>query len=272
MRLSGWSVPIEYLSASALSQFIQCPESWRLRRLQRIPDSNGLDKFVGLVDHETHAVNLTRKITEGNDLPATQMDTIYDESWDNELSENGEPDWYGADPDKTREHGHLVLQTYHELVSPTINPIAVESRFEETIPGLPLKVVGYVDVEEKDRLVERKTVKARVRAPKPNWQLQGRIYSLIYQKPVEWSIVTRQVTPQVITAEQEPGLRMEVGNQDSTVLLMKQTAEMINDMYVRYGPDSPWPTHGLMHPFACSYCGFGPKYGGQCIAWKEEAA
>lgn len=271
MRLSGWSVPISHLSASSLSQFIACPEMWRLRRLKRIPESTGIDKWIGIIDHETHAANLTKKISTGTDLPTEQMHGIYDSVWEEELSENGEPEWYGADPSATRDHGHLIMETYHEVVSPTVTPIAVESRFEEKLADVPIKIVGYVDVEETSRLIERKTTKARLSKPKPNWALQGRLYSMIYQKPVEWQVVTRAKLPTICTPETDPELRLEVGNGDSVVLLIQQAAYMMNDLYLRYGADRPWPTTGILHPFQCGYCFAGPKFTGNCIAWGGNA-
>lgn len=235
--------------------------------MQKIPESTGLDKWIGIIDHETHAENLTRKITEKEDLDPLAMHEIYNEKWEQELSESGEPDWFGADPDATKSHGQLIMQTYHEVVSPTVHPIAVESRFEEKFEGVPVKVIGYVDVEENKRLIERKTTKTRMSKPKPNWLLQGRLYSAVYQKPVEWQVVTRAKTPTLCLPETDPELRLEVGNVDSTIKLIQQVAYMLNDMYLRYGSDTPWPTTGVVHPFLCGYCGFGPKYGGQCTAW-----
>lgn len=269
MRLNSWHVPIEYLSASSLAMFIECPEKWRLRRIQKVPESTGVDKWIGIIDHETHAENLTRKITEHEDLPAVDMHKIYEEKWEQEVDENGEPDWQGADPDETKEHGHRIMQTYHELVSPTVHPIAVESRFEEQLPGVPVRVVGYVDVEEQSRLIERKTTKTRLSKPKPNWLLQGRLYSMIYDKPVEWQITTRTKVPSICLPETDPGLRLETGSGDNTVMLIQQAAYMLDDLYLRYGPDRPWPTTGMLHPFMCQYCFAGPKYAFRCAAWKE---
>ena len=92
---------------------------------------------------------------------------------------------------------------------------------------------------------------------------------MTYAKPVEWQIITRQVTPQIVLAEEEPGLRMEKSNVDVTVRLIQQATNMLHDFWMRYGPDQPWPTHGLSHPFQCGYCFASPKYANTCIAWKE---
>lgn len=266
---------MEHLSASSIAQFIQCPEQFRLRRLQRVPESTGIDKWIGIIDHETHAVNLTRKITEHEDLDHTAMRKVYDETWDTEFDEvvekEGVPEWAKDEVQvgETKEHGQLIMHTYHDLVSPTVHPIAVETRFEEQLPGVPVKLVGYVDVEEEARLIERKTTKARMSKPKPGWLLQGRLYSMVFQKPVEWQVVTRAKTPTVCLPDTDPELRLEVGGGDGVVLLIQQAAYMLNDLFVRYGPDSPWPTTGILHPFLCGYCFAGPKYNFKCAAWKE---
>ena len=251
---------------------IGCPEKWRLRYLQKVKESTGVDKWIGIVDHNTHAENLSQKVRTGGDLPATEMHTIYDETWDRELSDvlenEGEPNWI-EEADSTRSHGHLMMSVYHELVSPTVKPIAVETRFEERFPGVPIPIIGYVDVEEKGRLIERKTTKTRMSKPKPNWLLQGRLYSMVFAKPVEWQIVTRAKAPSICLPETEPELRLEAGNVDNTVMLVEQATHMLNDLYLRYGPDRPWPALGMLHPFMCGYCFAGPKANFKCIAWKE---
>lgn len=270
MLLRQWHVPIEQLSASALTMLFQCPEQFRLRRVKHIPDTRGLDKFIGIVDHATHEVNFINKIATGEDLPIDDMLSSYDLVWDREIFDEGEPIWNGEEPAEVNSHGKLMVQTYHELVTPTVTPVTVESRFEEHLKGVPVPIVGYTDVEEKNRLIERKTTKTRMSKPKPQWMLQGQIYSMFADKPVDWHIVTRAKTPTVCTPETDPGLHLERANTDATVLLIQQGIHMINDLYVRYGPDQPWPMNGLLHPFICGYCAFGPKYRNDCVAWREQ--
>lgn len=269
MRLSGWDAPFEHLSATALSLLVVCPEQFRLRRIKRIPEVWGIDKFIGTVDHKSHQVNFEQKIKSGKDMLSEDMAFTYDQVWDQEILQDEEPDWFGKDPQGVRAHGWLMVEAYHDLASPSVQPLHVEERFELSVPEVPIPIVGYIDVEEKGKLIERKTTGARVKKPKAKWLTQGRLYSLAYAKPVEWHVVTKQVTPQVCLPEYEPGLRLEVVNQDATVLMVQQAAHTLNDLWNRYGPDRPWPLNGLYHDWACNYCGFGPNYGKNCIAWKE---
>jgi hypothetical protein len=249
--------------------FMTCSEQFRMRYIKKHKESFGFSQFFGDVDHKTHAANFKRKIGTGADLDVLEMVGIYTTTWDSVLEEEGEPIWDGENPGDAHDQGQLMVATYHELVSPTINPIKVEERFEQRFPAVPIPIVGYPDIEERDRVVERKTSKGRVSKPKAKWRLQGEIYSMVLNKPVEWSIITKQKTPQVCTTETDPGLLLEKRNSDAVLQLVQNSIWLINDYYTRYGPDREWPTNGTMHDWACSYCGFGPKYGRTCVAWRN---
>lgn len=226
----------------------------------------GIDKLMGAVDHETAAKNFAQKISTETDLPLDEMEQIYDDCWDEMIEENGEPVWEKPE-EETRALGKRMTHIYHEHVAPLVQPISVENRFELELPGVPVPLIGYVDVETRGALIERKTTKTRLKTPKPGWLMQGRIYSMTYDKPVEWQLITRQAAPQVVLPETEPGLRLENAFADATVKMVQQAAWLLEDLWLRYGPDNPWPLHGLTHPFQCQYCFAGPRYGAHCIAW-----
>lgn len=246
---------------------IQCPEMYRLRKIKKVPETMGVDRFVGIVDHDTHAANLKQKIGSSEDFEAEKMRGIYLNRWDKTILEEGEPEWEGL-PDNTKDLGLLMMETYHAQVSPRVQPIRVEERFEQRFKGLPIPVVGYPDVETHSMIVERKTTKTKLSKPKSKWVMQGRIYSLVYDKPVEYQIVTKQKTPQVVTALEEPAMFLEPDHHAATLALLNQAMFMLNDFWVRFGPDQPWPTTGIYHDWLCSYCFAGPKYGNYCVAWK----
>ena len=238
MKISYSKPPIHHLSASAIAQLTTCPEQFRLRRILKIPESRGPDKFIGAVDHSTLEDALRYKLRENQDYPLDWMPAIYDTAWDHEIQEEGEPDWYDQDKQEIHDTGLDMAVIYHDSVTPTINPIAIEERFEQEIPGVPIPVVGYADVVESSRIIEKKTSKARVRNPKPQWILQGRIYQMSYDDlPVEWHLTTRSKTPGVFTPETDEGLRLERSDRDSTALIIRQAWGCLTDYWRRYGPD-----------------------------------
>ena len=271
MRLSGFHLPVEHLSASSIAQFMTCPEAFRLERIAKIPKRRFLDGFIGSVHHDTIEENFRQKIETGNDQTYEQAEGVYKYKWHEEL-EKGEPQWT-EHPERVEELGLKMLKTFHTAVAPTIKPIAVEQRFEERVPGLPLPVVGYIDVEEERLIDEFKTSKQAVKSPKPNWRFQGLIYQLFSRKPIYWTITTKQKTPVNWTWQTAPNLILPIQNPDNTVRMMTQAVEMLNDYWLRYGPTRPWPTTGVMHTWACDYCSGGPKNPNPaCVVWKDNSA
>lgn len=234
----------------------------------RIPKRLYLDGFIGRVHHDTIAENFRQKVTTHEDQTLEMQQGIYKYKWVEQIEKEGDPVWTD-NPEKVEKLGLQMIETFHTNVAPTIVPIAVEQRFEERVPGLPVPVVGYIDTEESQVLDEFKTVKQKVSSPKPNWRFQARIYQLFARKPVIWTVTTKQKTPVNWTWAECPDLRMEIQNPDVTVRMMVQATEMLNDYYARYGPDSPWPMTGLMHQWLCSYCSAGPQNPNPtCLAWK----
>lgn len=247
---------------------ITCPEQFRLRRIKKIPESFGQDKFIGAVDHQVHAYNFEQKIKTGQDLELDWMHGLYHARWDTELETDGEPEWETS-PDTLKEQGLLMVDLYHENVSPTVTPLHVEERFEHHVKGAPVPVVGYTDVETPTSLIERKTTSTKLKSPKPGWRFQGEIYSMVYEKPVDYHLVTKQKVPQLCLPGEDNQLRITAANKDNVNRTIVQAIETLNDLWLRYGPDNPWPTIGTFHDWKCNYCGFGPRYGKQCVAWRD---
>lgn len=270
MRLSGFKVPVERLSATSLAEAAVCPEMFRQRRLLKYRDRTWLDGFLGSVHHSTIEENFRWKMDTGRDQSYDTQQQVYMRSWQEKIDKDGEPEWK-IHPEKAMELGLKMIQSFHTEVAPHVNPLAVEEWFEEEIPGIPVPLVGKIDVETSSAINEFKTAKQKVSKPKPKWRFQGRIYQLIVNKPVAWTVTTKQVTPQNYTEANTPTLLMPMGNNDNTVKLIQQTAETINDLYIRYGADTPWPTNGVFGDWTCDYCPFGPKNPSPtCPAWRKQ--
>lgn len=262
MRLSGFKLPVEYLSATSLSVAITCPEQFRLRYIKHEPERLNIQKLVGSAFHGALADNWYWKLAKGEDLPEQAALQRLQGAWDHTIEREGEPEWKEP-PQQLFQTSSLMLASYLTDWAPATTPLQVEQRVEESVPGIPVPVVGVVDLETKSVIREVKTTPAKVTTPKPRWRLQSRIYQLMVRKPVEHQIVTRQKTPKIYTALTEPGLLTPVADPDQTVLILNRAVTMINDFYARFGTDEPWPPNGIFHDWLCRYCSFVPK----CIAW-----
>lgn len=263
MRLSGWALPMGHVSATMLAKAVQCPEAFRRRYLLHEREVTYPDRFIGTVEHATHAYNFEQKIKTGKDLDLEWMRGVFRARWDTN-EEKEAPEWGDEDPEKHKTKTLTMVELYHNTVSPTVNPVAVESRFEERIPGVPVPLMGVIDVTTPDSLIERKTTKVKQAKPKSAWRFQARLYQLVDPKPVDFHVVTKQAQPQVFTPASEPELRLPVANHDLTVRMIEQTITRISDLYARYGSDQPWPVEGIFHDWLCSYCGHRPN----CVAWR----
>ena len=265
MRLARAHLPIEHLSATSLSKAVSCPEAWRRRYLLHEREGFGVDRFVGTVDHKTIEAFMADKMETGETWTPDQLAAAYSYVWEDELLrlDGEEPSWGLQSPAALQEQGQLMVHTYVEQASSSVAPIAVEQRFEERLPGVPVPVIGYIDIETSDRIVERKTSKQKVSSPKPGWRFQAALYQLAVRKPVEWQITVRNVTPVVLT-----GMTMSPGNADVAVMQVQQIYSTLEHYWHTYGPRSPWPTLGVHHPWICGTCMYGPKLQASCVAWR----
>jgi hypothetical protein len=265
MRL-GWHLPLDHLSATSLSAAALCPEQFRQKYLCDTPEPNFSGKFIGSVDHEMAAYMAEVRM---NGAQPDELEKLYATAWETVLLKDGEPDWRDDDPTKMFKTGVRMAKLYWDQVLSRVEPVAAEQRIEFKIPEVPALIVGYVDLFERDRIRERKTKDRKVTTPEPKWRFQGLIYQYATGLPIQWDVVTRQVTPQLYTADVWPELFMPVRDPSIVRGMIVDVAQRMNDLYTRYGPDRPWPTTGVFHPWLCQYCSVGPRYQGTCTAWAD---
>lgn len=252
MRIGYTQLPLKRLSATSIGLHMNCPEQFRQKYLLNVKETMSGDRFVGSVTHQA-----LEKLFKGE-----EPEQALHETWQEIIEKEGEPEWYDTDSIKAFKTTKLMLETYWPIAQ-SIEPIAVEQRFEETIDGV--HIVGYIDRELTDRILEVKTSSKRDKKPKSRWAFQGRLYSLVSAKPVEYHIVTRQVTPQVVTAAESAELLVDSYQPDATVALLRLAVQQIADNWNRYGKENPWPMQGVLGDWTCNYCSFKK----QCLAWKR---
>jgi PD-(D/E)XK nuclease superfamily len=262
MRL-GWRLPVEHLSATALARFAECPESYRQRYLLKTADKMSAPRFQGIVNHRVHEqLFLSRR----NNIPVSDLDGLYRQVWEDTLWSEGEPEWRD-DPNAVAEIGLRMVRLYEERVAPTLAAVAVEERVECRVPGVPVPLIGYLDVVEADRIRERKTTGRKTVSPTPRWRFQALVYQFATGLPVQWDVITSQVTPQLYQAPEHPDLFLPVGDLSATRDLVYQLAVSLNATYESFGADRVWPTLGVFGAWTCKQCPVGPQYAATCRIW-----
>ena len=257
--------PLEHLSASSITKFIQCPEQWRNKYLQRQPEQMFAPLFIGKVHHDVAAEMFNRKMN-GEILTEGEAKSLYRMKWDDIIDDDGEVNWKDDDPKEMFRRGMNMTLMFKEHVVDTSNPIAIEQRVDISLGNDLPPIVGYVDMVERNRIREFKTTAVKVTTPKPAWRFQARIYQTALGLPVEWTVITRQVEPRLYLPEDNPDLRMNFVDVRNTMRIVMNAVERMTMLYEKYGPDEPWPTDGMFGQ-SCGFCAKGPKFRNDCPGW-----
>lgn len=282
---------LQHISASSLKMAVRCEEQWRQRYILGKKSPPALAAIAGRADHKAIEASMTQKIESFVDLPVHEVKDLYVAALENEVEKEGglnELEVRGAETpqdkvkafDDERRHGPEVVATYQKEVSPLIQPVAVEREFRLTVPGVPVEVLGYIDLiatssqtqldldpgeaELTRRIIDRKRRARKTLKIEPEWSIQAEIYQLAEPLPHEWHLSVTTKIPQAIAFA--PELMQKLPPRMRSELLLQQLVAKLGWLYQRFGPDEPWTSTGRLHPWACSYCG----YREDCWAWKED--
>ena len=264
-----WLLPVAHLSPSSLGMLQRCPEQYRQRYMLGRKERPQVSMVMGSAAHSTFERNYQQKIESHVDLPLREIvDFFDDEAWPSTIEDDGGVDnivWHSRSHDDARTTGRMMITAYHESVAVRVQPTAVEKEYRLEVDGLAVPLVGKLDVETDGPSIDVKTSSRRTTTLKPSWWLQGWIYSLFTQKHIDWHVITSVRHPETITPLESGALRQYTSPEirENTIDTVKRLASMANALYVKFGPDEPWPTTGIAHG-VCSWCGFRPN----CPAWK----
>lgn len=249
----------------------RCPEQFRQRYILGRKEPPGEARVLGSAVHVALEHNWQQKIDSHEDVPAQELEEFYaDEAWPSTLERvggQGEVVW-DSQPEQARDLGLLMTRAYRASTTQRVQPIAVEQWGETRIEGLPVPLVGRIDVETETSIVDTKTSKAKRTSLKPDWRLQARVYQLLRPgKAVDYHVLTKAKQPTVWTPLEAEDLTMLYTHRlaEKTAQHILELASLANYLWELKGPDQPWPQLGIGHDWACSYCG----YRSTCPAWTE---
>ena len=303
LAMLAWPDSVKHVSASSLKTFVACPEQYRRRYLlgQKRPPSAAL--VWGRADHKAAEHNYRQKLTSGIDVAEGEIVDAFHANVEQTVEETGgaqELDWSSpkdqssskreraATVDDIHARGEKMAVAYHRLAAPTVQPVAVEERFEVTVAGVPVPLVGYVDLiaepvgvdplvavslgvdvpEPGPRIIDKKGVAKRLERVDPEMSFQGAIYQLARWLPHDWHISVKTKAPYVLVGL--PGLTIEATDERKAWVerAIRSLLNELGECYVKYGAHEPWPaTRALLHSWRCQYCGYEPD-----CAWRKGAA
>jgi hypothetical protein len=252
-----WDVLLpEHLSASSLKTYMRCRESWRRKYICKEREASA-HYFVWGGAHNFALVetNYAQKITTGVDLPLKDVQEAFVAGVEQETAQaDGEVDWREWTPGKIKDSGVKLVSAYHTKVSPTVQPLAVEEKFTVEVPGVPVPLIGYIDVREKSKIDDLKT--AKTRKVTGGDLFQSAVYQLAHPLPVDLHIATKTVTPAVYTSADDESFGLRFGGTSLVEAKVRNLAVDIVATLERYGPDQPWPGAYTAGDNPCDRCSF----------------
>lgn len=157
-------LPVDHLSVSSIRLYLQCPEKWRRRYIEREyePPSGAmvLGSSVGAAEAQAdHA-----QIDTGERLDTADVVDLFADEWEDRTGRE-DIDWRGDKPGTLKDHGIAVVQEYERTVGPRLRPVSVEREFRLDFDGVDWGVTGYFDLEEEGDVVADRKVKGRRLSP-----------------------------------------------------------------------------------------------------------
>ena len=265
---------LPHLSASSIGMLLRCPRQFQRRYLFGEKEKPGENLFVGSSFHETMEWNYAQKIESHTDYPLTDaLQYLHDAAIPKVLEESGgtEEIVWDSDEEKARADLNRITQAYYSRVVPRIQPVKAEEKFSLDFEGVEVPVIGYIDTEDADRILDTKTGKQASRKIKPSWNLQGRLYTYARKKPTEFHSVSRAQTPTIVTALESAEMVVPMltdGQYREMEYLVNTAADCIRHFLTVYGRDQDWPTWGAVPDWTrnmlpCDRCGWRAG----CPAW-----
>jgi len=251
-----------HLSVTQVRMFERCPEQYRRRYVLGHKEPPRGHLIWGGADHKTFEYNFAQKIETGADLPRSELIDLFSHHVDTLIDEAGEVDWGKSSRDETLTRGAGLVAAYRDDVAPRVQPVAVEREISLDV-GLPVPLLGYIDVETEGGLIERKTASRRPSGLGQDWVLQARCYQLAVPKTVDWHVSVKTASPSIVAE----GLTLTPDGEDAVRVrsYLSVTARAILSYYETFGPDDPWPGARGIDRSPCGWCGFRSS----CDWWRS---
>lgn len=278
-REKPWPEQVHHLSASSIGMLFRCPRQYYRRYILGEKERPGEAIVVGSFFHEALDFNYRQKISSGVDRPLSEIvQYLGDVAVPKVLEEEGGIDniRWDTDPNTAHKDSERITSAYAHVVMPRIQPVGTEFKFELAVDGLPVPIIGYVDVWDEERTIDTKTGKQAVSKVKPSWRLQGSIYALATGRPTEYHAISRAKTPKIVTALESEEMVVQRPSEDQANNmrhLFRLAAAQIAFYLTEYGLEQDWPATGAVPDFTrnmlpCDFCGWRqgcPAWGGATI-------
>jgi len=139
---------LDHLSYSSISSYLLCGESWRRRYVAKEPAPTSDALVLGSAFH-----NAVEAYIKG----APDLQVAFEQAWSRQLERDQNIAWETGTPEPTRADGlrMVTAKPVREMLDQTranFDPEhgLTERRVELRVPGVPIPIIGYIDIITKD--------------------------------------------------------------------------------------------------------------------------
>ncbi len=146
---------LEHLSYSSISSYLMCPRAWRFHYLDQIETPTSAALVFGSAFHNALEDYIACK-AKGS-IPG--LLTFWQQDWEQQLERNTECGiaWNGDTPEKMNNLGVKMFSDPDTIaLVDSLQPLVIEEQVQIerkvtlTVPGVPIPVIGYIDLIEQD--------------------------------------------------------------------------------------------------------------------------
>jgi len=138
-------VEIDHLSYSSISMYLACPESWRRKYIAKEPTVSSPALVFGSAIHAT----VEQYVQVGGDLLS-----IWSEKWAGQVESETNVLWGMESPEESFNKGVKLLSDQSVVDTlKAIKPRSIEMKVELKVPGVPIPILGYIDLIAEDGVV-----------------------------------------------------------------------------------------------------------------------
>lgn len=176
---------IPYLSYSSISLYLNCPENWKRKYINKEPTRSTPALVFGSAFHATIENYIAAKAGKPiNGLSLKSIPELWDYNWKNKMEAEPNVDWGAEIPDDHRKEGLRILgnkdvQNLVDSIKPLIDNdgLFMERKITLNVPGVPVPIIGYIDIMTADGVPgDFKTASSAWTDDKAREELQPLVY------------------------------------------------------------------------------------------------
>lgn len=209
----------KHLSASQLNTILSCEAKFRFRYLLDIKVMpSGALTFGSSYDKALNE-NYSQKIESHTDMKVSDVQDIFSTEFDRLAPET---DFKDEDRGEMKDSGVKVLDVTMKEISPLVQPVKVQGKYEMDINGV--NVLGFTDVETESLVIDNKTTGKTPSAVSNDYLIQGTTYKIMTGKDIElhYGIRTKKPATKILSVEVESAQIEYVKGLYETALERKQ--------------------------------------------------